>query len=458
MLKLPIELLDSLEGVEGFERNAFIQAHESAEQVTSVRINPQKWDQNIPLDIEAKVPWSEYGYYLNSRPSFTFDPFFHAGCYYVQEASSMFLEQAFKQLITPDQSIKVLDLSAAPGGKSTHIQSLITADSLLVSNEVIKTRANTLKQNIIKWGAENVIVTSSDPQQFSFLNGFFDVVVVDAPCSGSGLFRRDPDAIKEWSKENVMLCCGRQQRILADVLPCLKENGILIYSTCSYSREEDEDISTWLVEHIGMESLELRVPEEWNIVQSTTANSRSYRFYPGKTKGEGFYMSCFRKKAETSAAKIKQQKPSKATPKEVEVINNWIDTGGLTLLKHKDSLFALPSNLVDALHHIQSSLYVVYPGLALGEVIREKFIPDHALAMSKRLNTNIPKADLSYEDAIRFLQRQDIPPLKNLKGWVLASYKGVPLGWMNVLPGRINNYYPKDLRILKGFNDSSFKK
>ena len=227
-MQLPQALLDSLEGVKGFDEEAFINVHESDERVTSIRINPFKRsdpDSYRDVNFKSKIPWTEYGYYLETRPSFTFDPLFHAGCYYVQEASSMFLEQALKQTVDLSQPLKVLDLCAAPGGKSTHLLSLISKESLLVSNEVIRSRANILTDNIMKWGCSNVIVTNNDPRDFQRIENYFDVIVVDAPCSGSGLFRRDPDAIEEWSEQNVALCSQRQQRILADILPALKNQG-----------------------------------------------------------------------------------------------------------------------------------------------------------------------------------------------------------------------------------------
>src|SRR5215203_3380652 len=300
---IPQELFKSLENVPGFNQKAFEEVHASGEQITSIRINPLKWSkpddkrlagENIhhsPFTIHSQVPWSSYGYYLSQRPSFTFDPLFHSGCYYVQEASSMFLEQALKQSEDLSKTLRVLDLCAAPGGKSTHIQSLISAESLLVSNEVIRNRTGILKQNIIKWGCENVVVTNNDPQHFSKLEGFFDVIIIDAPCSGSGLFRKDAEAIDEWSEENVWLCCGRQKRIIADSIACLKKDGILIYSTCSYSKEEDEDIADWLVKEWDMENIKLTIKENWGIVESQSEKSKSvgYRFFPDKLKGEGFY-------------------------------------------------------------------------------------------------------------------------------------------------------------------------
>ena len=196
---------------------------------TSIRLNPLK-KSKVP---EKKIPWTETGYYLEQRPRFTLDPLFHAGAYYVQEASSMLMEQGVRQSMDVTQPILALDLCASPGGKSTHLLSLLSADSFLVSNEVIRARASVLSENIQKWGYENVLVTNNDPIDFQLLPGFFDLIVVDAPCSGEGLFRKDQAAMKEWSVDNVQLCAQRQQRIVADVWPSLKEEGILLYSTCT---------------------------------------------------------------------------------------------------------------------------------------------------------------------------------------------------------------------------------
>ncbi|MES1226926.1 MAG: RsmB/NOP family class I SAM-dependent RNA methyltransferase, partial [Bacteroidota bacterium] len=231
--QLPHALIASLQTVKGFDKDAFVQIHESGEQITSVRVNPNRTFnvEYSTLNVQGKVPWSSNGYYLSERPSFTTDPLFHAGAYYVQEASSMFLEEAVKQTCDLSKPLKVLDLCAAPGGKSTLLQSIISNESLLISNEVIKSRVNILSENITKWGAANVVVTNNDPKDFQRLPEYFDLIVIDAPCSGSGLFRKDPEAITEWSSDNVMLCSQRQQRILADILPCLKPGGILIYST-----------------------------------------------------------------------------------------------------------------------------------------------------------------------------------------------------------------------------------
>ncbi len=431
----------------GFDKKAFVQLHISDEQITSVRINPAKFSKfNSQFSIDNKVPWTEFGYYLNSRPSFTFDPFFHAGCYYVQEASSMFLEQALKQTIDLSKPVKVLDLCAAPGGKSTHIQSLILKESLLVSNEVIRSRANILKDNIIKWGCENVVVTNNDPKDFSKLENYFDVIVVDAPCSGSGLFRRDPEAIGEWSENNVHLCSQRQQRILADILPALKRKGILIYSTCSYSMQEDEEITDWLKNKFSLSSCSLSLDSNWGIIES----SGGYRFWPDKVKGEGFFTACFQKAdGDTEVIFRAKRKPEQLTKRETEIAEKWLRTEGKGLIRNQNTVYAWPEDLVADFSYLLEQLRVMYSGVLVGELMRDKLVPDHALAMSKCTAEAVNRVELSGEDAIKYLQRKDLRLEVSEKGWCLAAYEGKLLGWLNILPNRVNNYYPKEQRILK---------
>src|SRR6266850_2410765 len=254
---------------------AFLASHQISPPV-SIRINPKKSTAIHP----PRIPWTDYGYYLNARPSFTLDPAFHTGAYYVQDASSMFLEQAVKQSLTLSKSLRVLDLCAAPGGKSTHLLSLIGPGSLLVANEVIGSRATTLSENIQKWGHANAIVTNNDPHDFQRLPGYFDAVVVDAPCSGEGLFRKDPEAMNEWSPGAVDLCSQRQRRILHDIWPSLKQNGILVYCTCTYNEKENEDNLRWLQQQKGLESIELVISPSWGIQKTMKGNIAGYRFYP----------------------------------------------------------------------------------------------------------------------------------------------------------------------------------
>ena len=439
--------MQSLEGIEGFERETFESVHASGHQITSIRINPVKRFENQNLKFEfSTIPWTQYGFYLAERPSFTFDPLFHAGCYYVQEASSMFLEQALKQTVDLSQPLRILDLSAAPGGKSTHIQSLISKDSLLVSIDVIRSRANTLKDNIIKWGAGNVVVTHNDPKDLGKLENYFDVIVVDAPCSGSGLFRREPGAMDEWSENNVSLCSQRQQRILADVFPSLKKDGILIYSTCSYSKEEDEEIAEWLIKTLQVSYCPLFIDKAWNI----TASGNGYRFWPDKVKGEGFFIACFKKAgSDAGIDNSTRSKPQPVTNKEKEIIENWVKVTDHRLIKNENTVYAWPQALVNDMNFILTRLRVIYSGVRAGELMKDKLIPDHALAISKIVNDSIGKTELNYEQAIQYLQRKEIKIDTIGKGWQLVNYEGYALGWVNVLPNRINNYYPKELRILK---------
>jgi NOL1/NOP2/sun family putative RNA methylase len=454
-MHLPDLLIQSLQGINGFNEEAFKAVHQLAEPLTSIRINPEKCNiQHLTFNIEEPVPWSSNGYYLSERPSFTLDPLFHAGAYYVQEASSMFLEQALKQTVDLSQPLKVLDLCAAPGGKSTLLQSLISKESVLISNEVIKTRVNVLSENITKWGAANVMVTNNDAKDFKRLQNYFDVIIVDAPCSGSGLFRKDTAAINEWSVNNVQLCGQRQQRILVDIISSLKENGVLIYSTCSYSKEEDEDICDWMIKELKIESVKLKLNSNRGIVEtiSEKENSFGYRFYPDKIKGEGFFIAVFKKQKNEVIGK--QQKVSKknlefATAKEINVCQAFLKKAAdFFFIKQGEEIIAIPVHLQNDLISIQSSLYIKKAGIKTGTVIRNELIPDHELALSTILNASIPSVAVDLEMALQYLRRKEIKITTAFKGWALITYNSLPLGWAKILPNRINNYYPVNWRIV----------
>ena len=400
-----------------------------------------------------RVKWSDQGYYLSERPSFTLDPLFHAGAYYVQEASSMFLEQALKQALDLSAPLKVLDLCAAPGGKSTLIQSLISAESLLVSNEVIRTRVNVLTENLIKWGATNVVVSNNDPKDFQRLNRYFDVIVVDAPCSGSGLFRKDPNSIVEWSENNVQLCCQRQQRILTDIIPALKEGGLLIYSTCSYSPEEDEDIADWLISSFHLNSVKLQVKDDWNIVEtlSPEMNAFCYRFFPNKVKGEGFFITVLKDGGTFSGIQKRNQKKNNGSisADELSAITPFVkDMAGLFFFPLNDWILALPEHFKTELDTLQNSLYIKKAGVRLGTVIRKEMIPDHELALSTIIHEGLPCVEFDEKTALVYLRREEIRLDHFPVGWVLVKYQGLPLGWVKVMTHRINNYYPQHWRIL----------
>lgn len=444
-MQLPSLLLESLEGIGGFDKGCFLQRHQDSESLTSIRINPSK-KAELSFDT-TPVPWSQYGYYLTERPSFTFDPLFHAGCYYVQEASSMLLEQAFRQLVNSTGPIRALDLCAAPGGKTTHLQSLLSEESILVANEVIRSRVQILRDNCIRWGTSNVVVTNNDPEHFRRLPDFFDWITVDAPCSGSGLFRKDPSAIEEWSLSSVKLCSERQQRILSAAWETLKPGGILFYSTCSYSPAENEQIVQWMANEQGAIIRPLTLDPSWGV----TISSEGYRCWPDQVKGEGFYCCCLQKPESYSASLTRSRRigSEEITDKEKERLLPWVQLGHQAIVSVDQTLFAIPSKLRYDFLIAKDALYVVYAGVRLGAWKHDKFVPDHALSQSRLLSSTVPAINLSKSAAILFLQRKEFVLEEPPKGWQVVCYEGQPLGWVNVLAQRINNYYPKELRILK---------
>ncbi len=451
-MALPQALIHSLENVTGFNRKAFEEVHASGEQVTSVRMNLMKSSRvNGEWSMDGIVPWCSQARYLSQRPSFTLDPLFHAGAYYVQEASSMFLWYALKEIIGSGTNKKVLDLCAAPGGKSTLLSSYFT-DGLVVANEVIKSRASVLVENITKWGSDNVIVTNNDPSHFQSLPGFFDVMVVDAPCSGSGLFRKDPDAVNEWSEDNVQLCSQRQQRILADILPALNEDGILIYSTCSYSMEEDEMIMDWLVQEMQMISLPITIPEDWGIVEthSPHTNAKGYRFYPDRIKGEGFFIAVFQKKETVNFVRLKELSLTFPFNQEEQQIRSFIPIPDeYVLFKQGETIRTIKKEWLTDLRLLAKCLYIKKAGVEIGTIKGKDVIPSHELAVSFFAQGVFTVLELSKEQSLQYLRRKDLLLNDAPKGWNLVGYGGLPLGWVKVLPNRVNNYYPAEWRILK---------
>lgn len=447
---LPNALINRLNEEPEFNMQAFLKVHENEQKISSVRINPAKI--NAPestLSISERVPWCDRGYFLDKRPIYTLDPLYHSGAYYSQEASSMFLAFAMQSLGLDTMPLVALDLCAAPGGKSTLLQSYLSEDSLLVSNEIIKARATILEENSMKWGGVNVVVTNNDPVSFGRLPGFFDLLVVDAPCSGSGMFRKDHDAIDEWSEANVKLCADRQRRILADTISSLKTGGYLFYSTCSYSREENEEIVNWMKHEFDLSSVSLDVPKEWGITQSQTGDASGYRFYPHEVKGEGFFFAMLQKKGEQSSfsrKKIKMEK--KHAPK--DELPKWIDDDGLYGFLHHDQLHAFPTQYEIELEAMQKILYLKNAGTRLGKWTGRELIPSHDLALSMRVRKDIAGIDVDLATALQFLRKETLGAAINTSGevgWLLVRYQGVNLGWIKALSNRINNYYPKEFRI-----------
>lgn len=449
-MKLPERFIASLYGIKGFDEREFISVHEAGNAVTSIRINQKKIsEKDIYFPLKRDVPWCSSGYYLESRPVFTLDPLLHAGAYYVQEASSMFLEQAIVQLCDLSETITALDLCAAPGGKSTLIQSLIPAESVLVSNEIHKSRSGILEENMMKWGGANVVVTNSSPEQFAKLPQLFNLIVVDAPCSGSGLFRKDPEAIDEWSIQNVQMCARRQKDILEHAIPSLAGGGILIYSTCSYSKEEDEDIAAWCVGQ-GLTGTRLNIDPAWNIVEVEAAPGVfGYRFYPDKLDGEGFFLAAFKKWGENKTETIKYGSRKKAgvSAAEQKVLENWVATGGMVAELWQNEILLMPRRMKEILPVLQESLYLKSAGLRTGAIVRGELIPNHAIATSGLVKENVKRIEVDLDNALRYLRREEILNASLPAGWYLVTFRNVPLGWIKSLGNRINNYFPKEWRI-----------
>jgi len=423
------------------DHDAFIQSLDGASP-TSVRMNASKPCNKFAQ--EESISWCSAGKYLTERPSFTFDPLFHAGAYYVQEASSMFLEEVWKQLNIGNQPLKVLDLCAAPGGKSTHLLSLIGPDSLLVTNEIIPNRNKILQQNIIKWGNANCIITQNKPEDFAGLQNYFDVILIDAPCSGEGLFRKDKYAIGEWSEKNVTMCSARQKEIVTHAAACLKPGGFLIYSTCTYEPIENDENIIWM-QQLGLQSRSIDVAD----FPGVTKTQYGCQFYPHRIKGEGFYIAALKKEGAGytyNAAPLSNKKLpalSSALQDHIQQPENF------TELNKNNFIFAMPLWMMNDFAILEKRLYIRNAGILTGSIKGRDFLPAHDLALSNHIRKDLPGVQLSLEEAITYLRCETPKINSDLRGWCPAQYQGLNLGWMKLMPGRLNNYFPKDWRILK---------
>ena len=434
-MNLPEAFISRTKALLGEEWDSFEQALKE-EAPTSIRLNASKMNKLQENMQVSEVPWASNAYYLSSRPSFTLDPLFHAGCYYVQEASSMYLEQIIKKQVF--EAVKVLDLCAAPGGKSTQLASILPENSLLVSNEVIRSRSHILAENVIKWGNPNTIVTNNDPVNIGKLNDFFDVIVADVPCSGEGMFRKDPNSISEWSVHNVQLCAERQRRIIADVWNSLKENGLLIYSTCTYNREENEDNIHWICDELGAEIVE-----------------NPQRFMLHQTKGEGFFIAAIRKKDKSEnhrrIANYRSSSLQGSLPKQSENICAWLNhPNDFTFLSENNSFAAIPSIHIDSYKQIKEQLKVISAGISLGENKGKDMLPAHSLALSTSLALNaFPVWEVDKQTALKYLSKESFTnlPAHLPKGYVLVSFQNHLLGFVKNIGNRANNLYPQEWRI-----------
>lgn len=375
----------------------------------SIRLNPFKRPSSeLPiLKGSSPVPWSSHGHILAERPVFTLHPLFHAGCYYVQDSSAMYVGHIFRKLL-PDVPgrPRVLDLCAAPGGKTTDIAASLRErcgdDFLLVSNEVMKQRAGVLDDNVARWGDPNVVVTSVDPAAFARMRGFFDIIVADVPCSGEGMFRKDARAVEEWSPEVVKLCASRQRRILADVWPSLKKGGFLVYSTCTYEEAENDDNLKWAADELGGEIVP---PQDEFGEFGVRRTGYGNLLKAGEVPGEGQWVGALRKTA---------------------------DTG--TEVEDEDVL---------------KSLHPLRMGTRKGCMKGKSFVPDPDWALNIGFDRNeYQLVEVDKQTALHFLHRDTIVLPDAPTGYLVLTYRGVPLGFVKNIGNRCNNLHPQGRRIL----------
>lgn len=409
----------------------------------SVRKNPKKVPVSFPD--ERLIPWCENAVFLKERPVFTLNPLFHAGTFYPQEAGSMLLNFILESLELPEKPV-VLDLCAAPGGKSTLIASFLDGKGMLIANEVINQRAKILKENVSKWGYANTIVTNNDPSDFNRLTSFFDVIVVDAPCSGEGMFRKDEQARSEWSPENVNLCAGRQKRIVADVWDSLREDGYLIYSTCTFNSHENEENIRWIEENLDAEYIHIDAPFDF----AQGRNGIGIYGIPGRTESEGFFIAVLKKRSNSGKQTSLGKNANKGLLKikDTNFLKDWVKPNDSTFFSWNESVLAAPSEWEKEYLIVQDNLHIIKWGVVIGENARKGLIPDHDLLMCHELRLSYPKIEVEEKQALLYLHGDTFPLSGTIpNGFVQMTYQNEPLGWIKNIGNRFNNLYPKEYRI-----------
>lgn len=442
---LPEEFIQRLNNQQYIDAPALLRALREPSPV-SIRVNPVKWNKK-PIR-STPVPWSQNGYYLEKRPSYTLDPLFHSGCYYPQEASGMFLGQAIVQSQLSLDNIRVLDLCGAPGGKSTLISDIIGKGSLLIANEVIRSRASVLAETVTKWGRGNTLVTGNDPSAFGRLPGYFDLIFVDAPCSGEGMFR-NAIAVKEWSASNAAHCADRQKRILMDIWPALKENGVLIYSTCTFNTDENEENIRWLISKHEAECIKIDISGFRGITEIDYEGIFGYGFYPDKVKGEGFFISAIRKTSTVEKVSVKIRRKDELRPdkNDLATADRWTNFPNGRLLKWGEEVIAVPC-LMDEYLYLFHNLKIVKPGTKIFNLKKNDYLPAHELALSDHFKKDaFPSVEISLKEAIAYLRRDSFALPEAEMGWNIVRYEDVNLGFINNIGKRVNNYFPVEWRI-----------
>ena len=447
-MKLPNDFISEIEGYNAPIFSGLFESLSNTLPSVSVRFNRHK---NGELNIDSPIKWCEYGKYLNERVPFTFDPAMHQGLYYVQDASSMFISHIIMQL-TKEEPIRYLDACAAPGGKTTAAIDALPPGSLVVANEYVPNRAMVLSENLTKWGYSSVVVSKGDTAKYKKLKNFFDIVAADVPCSGEGMFRKDEEAVAQWSLSLVNECVSRQKEILDNLWQSLKPGGFLIYSTCTFNRHENESMIDYLVEEYDALPVKIDLPEESGIAKGINAQEYCYRFLPHLVKGEGLFISVVQKKGGEYAdvKPVKNKRKSQEKPSSIKSeIKEWIIGEDFDFSVDKEQVVAIPQMWKAEMLQLKSALDVIHMGLSIATIKGKDYIPSHALAMSTEINRaafNICEVD--YKTAISYLRREAIVLNEAPRGYVLLTYNNNALGFVKNLGNRANNLYPQEWRIL----------
>lgn len=435
-IPLPSAWCSRMEKSLGAEYEAFFEIQSSTSPV-SIRLNPNK-AAALPFEGMMPIEWSPYGRYLPDRPIFTLDPLFHAGAYYVQEAGSMLIDELIRSIPTRETPLNVLDLCAAPGGKSLGLLDSIARNGILVANEPVSSRNDALRHNLSRWGRSNVIVTQSEARHFSPKQRF-DVILIDAPCSGEGLFRKDHAARGEWTPERAQACVVRQQQILTDIFPALKPGGYMIYSTCTYNPAENDECLSEFISENPVQPIGVTPPS--NVVQTRYG----WQAFPHRISGEGFYCALLQKDGDWSANDHDIGKPKKTT------IKHWETFVGEDLSMHlreeKIGTVLFPAFMSNLLDSLSGQVQIRQYGTPLGVTKGDLAIPSAELAMSDVLSSDFNSIDLTPEQALHFLSGETRFAPGNESGWHLIRQGGLGLGWAKWVGNRWNNHYPLPWRI-----------
>lgn len=404
----------------------------------SIRLNPTKG----LAPVAAQVPWCVQGRYLNERPAFTFDPLLHAGAYYVQEASSMLLEQAVISAGLKGAGVLALDLCAAPGGKTTHLCDLLGPEAFIMANEVDGKRRSVLAENLWKWGHPGTLITGRAAERLEHMPGLFDLVLVDAPCSGEGMFRKDPFARQQWTPALVQHCASTQRGLIAKAWEALSPGGVLIYSTCTWEASENEQQLTPLVA-AGAESIGLPLHAEWGVVRTEVQGVIGHRCYPHRVRGEGFFIAVLRKPG------VRDEHSGTLAPAPPpHPVANWTAAPeGCATMEQQEVVYAVPSRWADTVNNLIPVLRPDAPGIPVAERKGREWTPHAALATSALLNRNtFPEVPLDHAQALSYLRGETLAA-DAARGPALATHRGLPLGWMHGAGNRWNNRWPSAWRI-----------